>query len=88
MTDVRHGLASGASAGPSTAAALLVLAGAVAGCVAPDAGGGDDGAETRWETGDTAVLASRRARPPAHVLVPGPDRPRTTGLDSVLLAWT
>ncbi|MFW5947238.1 MAG: serine hydrolase, partial [Gemmatimonadota bacterium] len=88
MTDVRHGLASGVSAGSATAAALLVLAGAVAACGTPGAGGGDDGAETRWEAGDTAVLGSRRARPPAHVLVPGPDRPRTTGLDSVLLAWT
>ena len=32
------------------------------------------------------VLAAQQARPPAHVLALSPDRPRTTGLDSALLA--
>jgi CubicO group peptidase (beta-lactamase class C family) len=35
---------------------------------------------------DEPMLPVQVARPPAHVLVPNPDRPRTTGLDSSRLA--
>ena len=43
-------------------------------------GAQDDGED------DVAVLAAQQARPPAHVLALSPDRPRTTGLDSAMLA--
>lgn len=35
---------------------------------------------------DEPMLPAQVARPPAHILVPAPDRPRTTGLDSTRLA--
>lgn len=62
-------------------AALLFLSAGLAGCEAP----GDDpsdGAEVRSES----MLPVQHSRPPAHVLVPDPDRPRTRGLDSAHVA--
>lgn len=66
---------------PTPSVAVLFLLPALLSCDAP---GGTTGDGAAVDGGP--VLPVQVARPPAHVLVPDPDRPRTRGLDSTRLA--
>lgn len=64
--------------------AAVLLAAGVSACGWP--GGPNDGAAGDGADVDAPVLAAQDARPPTHPLALSPDRPRTPGLDSALLA--